>query len=188
MEPHMSQTFKIGALTCLLVLASAPACRSADLKSDTADGTHTLRGATVRYFAFTYAGGLTKDDVVREGNAVIDQLRKDMKTCEEFATWEGRFPTQSAKKFAQKRGEVFVVGWVDETKNTWVWIAADRNDDAFPQFKWIASDGKSGMMDSSLASVDPAKAMMSRTFAVGEGTSSLAVSTSAGWVQWAVTK
>jgi hypothetical protein len=184
----MSKTLKVFVVTTFLVLSPYYRVFAADLKGPTQDGAYTVGGDSVRFLAFTYTGKLDKNTVTKEGVDVIAKLKKDNKTCQDFDQWNAGPLNDCPGKFSLAQGDVFVVGWFNETKNNWSWIASDRNAEAFPKFNWLASDGKSGRIDSGLASVEPGKAMTSRWFSIGNQKQQLALFTSAGWVTWGRTK
>ncbi|WP_339749730.1 hypothetical protein [uncultured Rubinisphaera sp.] len=92
-------------------------------------------------------------------------------------------------RFALQPGNIFVFGYENVDQRTVAWIACDCNDDAFPKHNWISSVGKSGTMDSSKASVEPAKAaalfsVLTQTKNNAEMRVRLELFSSSGWISW----
>jgi hypothetical protein len=177
------------AVAALILVDATRTASAAELKWKTGEnhGSESPWGHKVRLYSFTFNGDFSNDSIKGEVADVIEKVEKENLCAERFDIPENQRHAEipHGYAFGIGKGEVCVIGWVDETTENKGWLAAKSDGGAYPKFHWLSSGGKEGTIDSSQMSNDPAKAYVTRSWDNGgERQVEMRLAADAGWITW----
>jgi len=169
-----------GLMALGAVLAFSRPVPAADLVGTYQQGSYGFNGDSIRFFAFTFKGVLSGQNVDIARFQVVAELERTNSTAIRVVkSYHKAHPTPTSLK----DGEVFVFGWWNTSKKTYGWIAADRNSAVFPIHRWLSSDNGNGVLDTSTGE----KYICREWRMDGRHAATFELDAAAGWLSWYAT-
>lgn len=118
------------------------------------EGSYTVGGQRIKFFAFTYRGEFSIRAIQVESSRVMNEiLRRDVSAVFQTVPSSSGRPPQRALRL--DKGQILVLGWINGSPQHSGWLAADTDGRPLSRHRWLASSGDSGMLDSGKAWLDP---------------------------------
>lgn len=123
----MKLTLLFTMLAASFFVANTQPVLATELLGEYQDGNYGGDEAKIRYFVFKYHGTFNDETVRDKSWAVVQELKKQRRTAARPLARYGISTTSPAPagKAWLARGEAVVLGYYDETTNTWGWIASN---------------------------------------------------------------